>query len=107
MAPLVPVFTPPHRLLMLCPPARVRCTVQPLIAAAPLLCTVTVAWKPLPQLLTNWYVAVQPPGPPVGGADVGGAEVGGADVGGADVGGADVGGAEVGVPPVRVGVCQV
>src|SRR5689334_7891618 len=77
-----------------CPLASVRCTVQPLMAADPAL-TVTVTWKPVPQLLMIWYVAPQAPaGPPVvgGGLVVGGAVVGGRVVGGAVVGGAVVGG---------------
>jgi len=35
IAPLVPLFTPFQRLVMLCPPASVMRTVQPLTAAAP------------------------------------------------------------------------
>lgn len=50
-APLVPLFTPFHRLLMVCPLGSVRPTVQPLIADDPLLATVTFAWKPPVQLL--------------------------------------------------------
>lgn len=43
-APLVPVFVPFHSWVMVCPLARVRPTVQPLIVDPPLLATVTVAW---------------------------------------------------------------
>ena len=43
IAPLVPLFTPLHRLLMLCPLASVRPTVQALSVDDPLLATVTLA----------------------------------------------------------------
>nr|WP_246507333.1 hypothetical protein [Actinocrinis puniceicyclus] len=42
--PLLPLFTPLHRLLMLCPLARVMCTVQPFSVDEPLLATTTLAW---------------------------------------------------------------
>jgi hypothetical protein len=52
-APLVPVFTPLHRLVMVCPLASVMRTVQPFSAAVPLLRTVTSAWNPPLQLLAT------------------------------------------------------
>ena len=112
-APVVPVFTPFHTLLMLCPPASVSRTVQPLSVDDTAFVTVTFAWNPVPQLLINWYAAVQAPDcrPPVGGVvgdvvlggAVGAVLVGGGVVDGVvdgDVlGGVVVGGFVAGTPP--------
>ena len=46
--------TPFQRLAMVCPLARVRCTVHPFTAADPLLATTTLAWKPPGQELVSW-----------------------------------------------------
>ena len=53
IAPLVPVFTPFHRLLMVWPLARVIFTVQPLTVDEPLFLTFTLALKPPCQLLVT------------------------------------------------------
>src|SRR6476660_9617542 len=47
-------------------PDQVHVTFQPLVAVVPVLVTVTLAVKPLPQSLPIWYVAAQlePPPPP-------------------------------------------
>lgn len=50
IAPVVPLFTPFHRLLMVCPLASVSFTVQLLIADEPAV-TVTLPLKPPVQLL--------------------------------------------------------
>jgi hypothetical protein len=102
--PLVPVFTPFQRLLMVCPPASVSRTVQPLIAEAPA-CTVTSPWNPPPQLVTVRYVALHAPaGGVLAGGDDGGVVTGGEDGGvvtGGDDGGVVTGGDD-GVPSVRL-----
>src|SRR5690349_20636635 len=41
-------------------PAQVQVTFHDLMAVVPVLLTVTVAVKPLPQSASRWYVAVQP-----------------------------------------------
>src|SRR5256885_3971553 len=56
-------------------PAQSQATCHVLVAALPVLATVTVAVNPVPQSLSTWYVALHPA--PCGGGDVGGGEVGG------------------------------
>jgi len=53
IAPLVPELTPFQRLLITCPLASVRRTVQPASAALLVLRTVTSAWKPPGHWLTT------------------------------------------------------
>src|SRR5690349_15829247 len=53
---------PFQTLAMVCPPASVSRTVQPLRVAAPLLATVTSPWKPPLHTLAVRNVAVQAPG---------------------------------------------
>src|SRR5512146_3105977 len=74
-------------------PGQVQVTRQPLMAALPAV-TVTVAWKPLPQLLSTWKLAVQLFVPPVGVA------VGGTMVLLGTTVGVGVGGTTVGVGPM-------
>jgi hypothetical protein len=77
-APLAPVLTPFQMLLMLCPPAMVKCTDQPFRAVEPALATTTSAWNPPGQELLTCTAAVQPPeaGVVVGGVLVGGVVTG-------------------------------
>src|SRR3954447_24794538 len=63
--PVVPVFTPPHRLDIAVPLGSARVTRQPVTAAAPAL-TVTLATKPPDQELATLYAAVQLLPPPEG-----------------------------------------
>src|SRR5581483_7955290 len=68
-------------------------TVQPVSVVEPVLATVTSAWNPPGQVPTARYVAVQVPGPVLGGALDGGVLDGGVLDGGALDGGALDGGA--------------
>src|ERR1041384_4906729 len=52
---------PFHMLVTCWLPFHVQVTVHPFVAVAPVLVTVTLAVKALPQSLPIWYVAVQPP----------------------------------------------
>src|SRR3954453_9331472 len=63
--PVVPVLMPFQTLPRVCPPASVRCTVQPLRVVEPLLATVISPWNPPSQWLTMRNVPVQAPGCPV------------------------------------------
>ncbi|MFD1047964.1 hypothetical protein ACFQ1S_21715, partial [Kibdelosporangium lantanae] len=59
------------QLLVICwLPAHVQVTFHDLVAAVPVLVTVTLAVKPLPQSLPTVYVAEQPPPPPLDGLTV-------------------------------------
>src|SRR5579884_534749 len=54
-----------HMLVTCWLPDQVQVTFQDLVAELPVLVTVTLAVKPLPQSLPTWYVAVQPEPPPL------------------------------------------
>jgi len=106
------VSTPAHNWVIVCPFANVQVTVHPVLVPAPVLVTVTAAWKPPDHELVIAYTAEHPPpgggvvvggtvGGVVGGRVVGGTVVGGTVVGGTVVGGTVVGGMVGGVVLTR------